>query len=83
MTKKKSVRQRGKTQLREYFKKLSIDDRVAVVDQKSIPYSFPKRIIGMTGKVTGIRGTYKVIELKDGNMLKQYIIHPINLKLMK
>jgi large subunit ribosomal protein L21e len=79
----KNVRQRGKIQLSEYFKDLKVGDTVAVVNEASIPSSFPQRIIGRTGKVVGARGRSKVVDMLDGNMPKQFIIHPIHLKKLK
>lgn len=79
----KSVRQRGKIQLSEYFKELKIGDTVAVINEGSIPSSFPQRIIGRTGKITGTRGSSQIIAILDGNLPKQFIIHPIHLKKLK
>lgn len=77
---KKSVRQRGKIQLSEYFKELKVGDTVAVINEASIPSSFPQRIIGRTAKIVSTRGNSKVIEMLDGNLRKQFIVHPIHLK---
>lgn len=79
----KNVRQRGKIQLSEYFKILKVGDTVAVVNESSIPSSFPQRIIGRTGKVINSRGRAKVVAILDGNLPKQFIIHPIHLKKLK
>lgn len=76
----KNVRQRGKIQLSEYFKDLKIGDTIAVVNESSVPSSFPQRIIGRTGKVIGTRGRSKITQIMDGNLSKQFIIHPIHLK---
>lgn len=83
MAKSKSIRQKGKLRLGDYFKKLENNDSVAVINERSVPTAFPERIVGKSGKIVGQRGTYKVVELKDGNLMKQYIIHPINLKKLK
>lgn len=83
MTKKKNIRQRGKIKLSEYFKKLNEGDHVAIVNEKSIPSSFPKRMIGSTGVIVGSRGACKVINMMDGNKQKQYIVHPCHLKKIK
>lgn len=79
----KNVRQRGKIQLSEYFKELKIGDNVAVINEASIPSSFPQRIIGRTCKIVANRGSSKVVEMLDGNLSKQFIIHPIHLKKLK
>jgi len=80
---KKSIRQRGKIQLSEYFKEMKVGDTVAVVNEASIPSSFPQRIIGRTGKIIDTRGRSKVVSMLDGNLSKQFIIHPIHLKKLK
>jgi ribosomal protein L21E len=77
---RKDVRQRGKIQLSEYFKDLKIGDTVAIINEASIPSSFPQRVIGRTGKIVKARGSSKVIEMLDGNLKKQFIVHPIHLK---
>jgi ribosomal protein L21E len=83
MTKRKSIRQKGKIKLGDYFKKLAIGDSVAVIEEKTIPFYFPKRIVGMCGKIIEEKGTHKVIQLMDGGLSKKYTIHPINLKKLK
>jgi len=79
----KNVRQRGKIQLSEYFKELKIGDNVAIINEASIPSSFPQRVIGRTAKIVAERGNSKVVEIMDGNLRKQFIIHPIHLKKLK
>lgn len=83
MTKRKNVRTKGKIQLSQYFKKIENGSTVAVVGEQSIPSSYPQRIVGMCGTVTGSRGESKIIQINDGNMSKTYIIHPIHLKKLK
>jgi len=79
----KQIRQRGKIQLSEYFKDLKNGDNVALVAEASIPSSYPKRIMGKTGKIIGERGMSKIVSLLDGGKRKTFIIHPIHLKLLK
>ncbi|MAG39911.1 50S ribosomal protein L21e [Candidatus Pacearchaeota archaeon] len=80
MGKKKPVRQRGKIRLSEYFKNLSDGDRVAIVAEKGVRAAFPSRIQGLVGKVTGTRGNFKIVEIKDKDKMKTFIIHPVHLK---
>ncbi len=51
--------------------------------KKEIAREYPKRIIGLSGRIIGSKGTCKIVELKDGGMTKQYIVHPIHLKKLK
>jgi large subunit ribosomal protein L21e len=76
----KKLRQRGKVKFSEYFKKIEDGQRVAVIKEASFPGSFPKRILGRTGVVAGTRGTYKLVQINDGDKAKTFIIHPIHLK---
>ena len=77
---KKRVREKGKLRLSGYFKKFSDGDNVGVVMDSGIRASFPKRLRGMSGKVGGSRGRFKLVEIKDGNRLKTFIIHPAHLR---
>jgi large subunit ribosomal protein L21e len=76
----KKVREKGKLRLSSYFKKLEDGDSVALVIERGVRTTFPKRLQGLSGKVTGSRGKFKIVEIKDGNKLKTYIIHPVHLK---
>jgi len=81
MVRKKSVRERGKLRFSEYFKVLKEGDRVAVVREKAeTKDAFPKRIQGRTGVVVGKRGGSYLVNLKELNKEKQFIIKPVHLK---
>lgn len=79
---KKSIREKGKLKLSRYFKKFNEGDIVCAVSEASVRCSFPKRIIGKSGKVKGMRGRYYLVELNDLNKEKTFIIHPIHLRLL-
>lgn len=79
----KRIRRKGKIAFSSYFKNLEEGSRVAVVKEESVRIGFPKRIIGKSGKVLGSRGSYKLVELSDGNKIKTFIIHPVHLKKLK
>ena len=83
MANKKSIREKGKIRLSHYFKKFKKDDIVSVVQERSLPAYFPDKIIGNTGRIQAARGTHYVVKLNDGNMPKEYILHPLNLRLAK
>ncbi len=74
------IRQKGKVKLSEYFKKINEGDTVAIIHERGFAIAFPKRIIGNTGKVIGSRGSYRLVQISDGNKIKTFIIHPIHLK---
>ncbi len=77
---KKSVREKGKLRLSGYFKKFGDGDKIGIVMDPGIRASFPKRLRGMSGKVAGGRGKFKLVEIKDGSKLKTFIIHPAHLR---
>ena len=76
----KKIREKGKLRLSSYFKKIEDGVSVAVVTDAGVCASFPKRIKGMSGKVLGSRGRFKLVEIKDGNKAKTFIIHPVHLR---
>lgn len=80
MVKGKRVREKGKVRLSKYFKRIEDGTKVAIVVDKGIRAAFPKRLQGNSGKVVGSRGRFKLVEIKDGDKLKKFIIHPIHLK---
>ncbi len=83
MAGKKKVRTRGKIQLSRYFQEMEKGDFVAIVREPSVQSSFPVRIQGRTGKVEGRRGKAYMINLRDQNKEKKFLIEPIHLKKIK
>ena len=77
---RKQVREKGKLKLSSYFKKIDDGERVALVTDAGVRATYPKRMKGLSGKVMGSRGRFKLIEIKDGNKLKTLIVHPIHLR---
>tara|TARA_Y100000310_G_C20470000_1_gene709507 strand:+ start:566 stop:832 length:267 start_codon:yes stop_codon:yes gene_type:complete len=83
MSKRKSVRTRGKLQLSRYFQEFAEGDNVAVVKENSIQSKVPERIQGKTGLVEGKRGRAYVIKINDQKKEKRFVIAPIHLKKIK
>ena len=79
----KKIRDKGKIRLSSYFKVIEDGERVAVVDERGVRMSFPQRLRGMSGVVKKARGKFKEVEIKDGNKLKTFVIHPVHLKVLK
>lgn len=77
---RKRIREKGKLKLSSYFKKIEDGTSVALVSDIGVRVSYPKRMKGKTGKVVGSRGKFKLVEIKDGNKLKTFIVHPVHLK---
>ena len=78
----KKIRAKGKLKLSAYFKNIEDGERVAVVDERGVRMAFPKRLRGMSGKIKCSRGKFKEVEIKDGNKLKTFIIHPVHLRVL-
>ena len=83
MARRKNIHERGKIRFSEYFKELKKGDRVAVKREKSVNASFPNRIHGRTGIVTGKRGRSYTVLVKEFSKEKTFIIPPIHLKRIK
>ncbi|MCK5450106.1 50S ribosomal protein L21e [Candidatus Pacearchaeota archaeon] len=80
---RKKVREKGKLRLSQYFKKIDDGVSVAVVTDLGFQASFPKRLKGLSGKVIGSRGKFKLVGIKTGDKMKTFIIHPIHLRILK
>jgi large subunit ribosomal protein L21e len=81
MLKRKRIRTRGKFSFMSFFQKFDSGDSVAIVRELGMQSpGFPKRMQGRTGVVIGKRGGAYIVEVKDINMKKSYIIKPIHLK---
>lgn len=63
-----------------HFKQLKPGDTVTAVFNPSIPFHFPKRIIGDTGVIAGTKGKAYIIEIREGGKLKKFIIGAAHLK---
>jgi len=83
MVRRKKIRTRGKFSISKFFQKFKEGDKVAIVIERSIQPSFPKRIQGKTGKIKEKRGRAYVVLIKDGNKPKEFIVAPIHLKKLK
>jgi len=80
MTDRKPIRTRGKIPLSRSFQELKKGDSVAVINEKSLPSNFPKRLQGRTGKVDRRIGRSYVVKINDQTKEKEFIISPVHLK---
>jgi len=80
MLKRKRIRTKGKISFQKYFQKFSEGDSVALVRELAQTPNFPRRMQGRTGKVIAKRGTAYVVEVKDYDAKKQYMVKPVHLK---
>jgi len=80
MPNQKSIKSRGKISFSQYFQEFKEGDRVAIVKDLSISSSFPDRIQGKSGVISGQRGRYYIVKIMDGNQENLHIIAPLHLK---
>ncbi len=83
MVKRKNIRERGKIKFSRAFQELKEGDSIAVVREEAMQPRFPKRMQGRTGVVKGKRGRSLIVQIKDMEKEKEYIIDPIHLKKIK
>ncbi|OIO81542.1 hypothetical protein AUJ84_00745 [Candidatus Pacearchaeota archaeon CG1_02_32_132] len=80
MLKHKRIREKGKIPFTKFFQKFNDGDYVAIARELNQNAGFPRRIQGRTGVVVCKRGRAYVVEIKDFNLPKQYVIKPVHLK---
>ena len=80
MVKRKNIRTRGKISISRYFQRLSGGENVSIDKNLSVPFNFPRRMQGRTGKVEKKRGQFYLVKIKDQMKPKTFLIHPIHLK---
>lgn len=80
---RKKIRTRGKFSFSKYFQDFREGENVAVVKEVSVRQSFPRRLQGRTGVVQERRGKAYIVNIKDQNKEKQFLIEPIHLKKIK
>jgi len=83
MIQRKRLRTHGKIKFSNYFQEFKEGDRVAVVRELAVQPKFPKQIQGRSGVVQSKRGNSYIVNIKDLNKEKTYIIHPVHLKKLK
>lgn len=83
MVRRKKERTRGKLPLSKYFQEFKEGDSVAIIKERSIDSKFPKRLQGRTGLVAGRQGQVYIINIKDQDKDKKFLIAPIHLKKIK
>jgi len=78
---KLNYREKGKIPLSKYFQKFENGDKVNLKINSNIQTGrFFPRFHGLTGTVTGKKGSCYQVKIKDGNKIKLLFIHPIHLK---
>ncbi|MBL7051806.1 MAG: 50S ribosomal protein L21e [Nanoarchaeota archaeon] len=77
---KKNVRDKGKLSIRKYLQTFKVNEKVALVAESAVQGGMHHpRFQGQIGIVVGKQGTNYRVKIKDGNMAKLIIVHPIHL----
>ncbi|MBS3163701.1 50S ribosomal protein L21e [Candidatus Woesearchaeota archaeon] len=80
----KSIRQKGKISLKNYFQKFKSGDMVCLKAEPAYQKGlYFRRFHGKTGKIIKSRGTCYEILFKDGGKLKTFVVHPVHLKMIQ
>jgi len=83
MTIRKKLREHGKIKLSNYFQEFLDGERVAVVQELAMNPAFPRKIQGRCGVIIGKKGEAYIVNIKDLNKEKTYIVHPAHLRKLK
>ena len=77
----KSVREKGKFSLADYFQTFKEGDNVCLVAEPAVQKGFyHARFHGRAGTILAKRGACYEVEVQDKDMKKTLVIHPIHLQ---
>lgn len=76
----KKIRQKGKLGLSKVFTEFKTGDKVALIQNLSHNFAFPKRYHGRTATVVGPQGRSMIVSIIDGKVEKKFIVQKIHLK---
>ena len=77
----KNIREKGKISLTRYFQDFKNGERVYLVMEPSLHQGrYHPRFYGKSGVIVGKRGKCYEVKIKDINMIKTIIAHPVHLK---
>ena len=78
---RRHYREKGKIPLSQYFQEFAIGDQVNLKINSNVQKGrFFPRFHGLSGIVTGKKGSCYQVQIKDGGKEKTLFIHPIHLK---
>ncbi len=79
---RKQYRQKGKISISKYFQNYKEGNKVRLKAEPAVQGGMPfPRFQGKSGTVVGKQGECYKVEIKDGNMKKTVVVHPIHLKM--
>lgn len=77
-------REQGKIPLSKYFQDFKDGDFVSLVIQANVQKGrFYRRFYGMSGIVTGKKGSCYEVTIQDGHKEKKLYVHPVHLNIQK
>jgi len=80
-TLKKNKRARGKLSLTKFFQKFQEGQEVILKAEPAYQRGmYYPRFHGKSGIIKGTQGKCYQVEIRDGNMRKNLIVHPVHLK---
>jgi large subunit ribosomal protein L21e len=83
-TRSKFTRKHSKTTVNQHFVEWKTGSKVQISIDSSIHSGLPfRRFIGRTATILGKKGKVYNLEIFDGKLRKQLLIHPAHLKLAK
>ncbi len=74
------MRTKGKIKFSKYFQEFKEGEKVTVIRELALNPKFPKQIQGRSGTIKSRRGNSYLVNIKDLNKEKTYIIHPVHLR---
>jgi len=78
---KKHVRAKGKIRISDCLQSFDVNDKVALVAEPAVQAGMHHpRFQGKIGVIKGKQGECYQVVLKDGNMQKMFIVHPVHLR---
>ncbi len=78
---KKSFRNKGKVPIRKILQEFKKGEKIIISPEPSIQKGMPhRRFIGKQGTIIGTKGKAYILEVKDGNKIKQVISLPVHLR---
>jgi large subunit ribosomal protein L21e len=78
---RKHPRNRGKISLTKYFMPYEVGDLAILTAEPAVQKNiYHVRFHGITGLVTGKRGSCYELKIQDGGKQKMLIVHPVHLK---
>ena len=78
---RKNIKDRGKISIRKYFQEFKNGDKVILKAEPAVQRGiYFRRFHGKVGEIIGKKGECYIINIKDFNMKKELIVHPVHLK---